>query len=75
MSYPDYEKIRQKKDAARRKGLKHLSDDQLQAVIQATEALGEFVEEWTESYDIYNPNTPRKLQSAFFLVKTAFKMD
>ena len=75
MTQPDYEKIRQKKDAARRKGLKHLSNDQLRAVVEAKEALGEFISEWTESFDLYNPETPRKLQSAFYRMNNAFRMD
>ena len=69
----DYSKEYQKRKAANAKGIKHLSPDQFAAVLEAKQALREFMQEWTESFDLYNPETPRKLQTAFWKMNNAFE--
>jgi len=52
-----------------------MTDDQREAVKLAQEAINSFVGEWTESFDIYGPETPRKLQSAFWKLQNAFQIE
>ena len=68
----NYEKIRAKRLKAQAKGLRGMTEDQRKAVKLAQEAINSFVGEWTESFDIYDPETPRKLQSAFWKLRNAF---
>ena len=52
-----------------------LSEAQQQAIILAKEVMQDFVLEWTESFDIYNPETPRKMQQAFWALKNHFDIE
>ena len=71
----NYEKMAAKRLKAQAKGIRNLSADQRQAVISAQEALRNFVSEWTESFDLYDADTPRKLQSAFWKMNNAFDLE
>jgi len=71
----NYEKIRANRLKAQAKGLRNMTDDQREAVRLAQEAINSFVGEWTESFDIYDPDTPRKLQSAFWKLRNAFETE
>lgn len=70
-----YQKIRAKRLKAQAKGLRNMTDDQREAVNVAQDAIRNFVGEWTESFDIYDPETPRKLQSAFWKLQNAFEIE
>ena len=70
-----WQKIRDKRLKAQAKGLRNMTDDQREAVKLAQEAINSFVGEWTESFDIYDPETPRKLQSAFWKLQNAFEIE
>jgi len=59
----------------RRDGIAALSEDQLKAVIEARDALREFVCEWTECLDLHDAETPRKLQRAFWSMNNVFDQD
>ena len=58
-----------------RQGMAALTEEQQKAVDKTKDALGSFVSEWTESFDIYDPETPRKLQQAFWAMRNAFGSD
>jgi hypothetical protein len=68
-------KIRAKRLKAQAKGLRNMTAEQREAVNVAQDAIRSFVSEWTESFDIYDPDTPRKLQSAFYKLQNAFQID
>lgn len=70
-----YQKIRAKRIKAQAKGLRGMTDDQREAVRLAQQAINSFVSEWTESFDIYDPETPRKLQTAFWKLQNAFEIE
>lgn len=52
----------------------NLTEEQQKAILLAKQVLADFVHEWTESFDIYNPETPRKLQEAFWAFQNHFKL-
>lgn len=56
----------------RRIAMQSMRDDQLEAVEKARAALLEFEQQWSESYDLYDPDTPRNLQRAFWAIHNAF---
>jgi len=56
----------------RRIAMKSMRPDQLEAIETARTALLEFEQQWSESYDLYNPETPRALQTAFWTLHNAF---
>lgn len=70
-----YQKIRAKRIKAQAKGLRGMTDDQREAVKLAQQAINSFVSEWTESFDIYDPETPRKLQTASYKLDNAFEIE
>jgi len=70
-----YQKIRAKRIKAQAKGLRGMTAEQREAVKLAQEAINSFVGEWTESFDIYDPDTPRKLQTAFYKLQNAFQIE
>lgn len=59
----------------RRDGIAALSQDQLKAVIEARDALRDFMCEWTECFDLTDTETPRKLQRAFWSMNNCFDQD
>ena len=70
-----WQKIRAKRLKAQAKGISNMTAEQREAVKLAQEAINSFVGEWTESFDIYDPETPRKLQSAFYKLQNAFQIE
>lgn len=58
-----------------RQGMAALTEEQQKAIETAKAALASFVSEWTESFDIYDPDTPRKLQQAFWAMNNSFSSD
>ena len=71
----NYEKIRAKRLKAQAKGLRNMTDDQRKAVKLAQKAIHSFVCEWTESFDIYDPDTPRQLNAAYLMLHNAFDIE
>ena len=51
---------------------KQLTPEQAKAISETREALREFMEQWSESFDIYDPDVPRKLQTAFWHLHNYF---
>lgn len=70
-----YQKIRAKRIKAQAKGLRGMTEDQREAVMLAQQAINSFISEWTESFDIYDPETPRKLQTALWKLQNAFEIE
>ena len=70
-----WQKIRAKRLKAQAKGLRNMTDDQREAVKLAQQATHSFVCEWTESFDIYDPDTPRKLNAAYLMLCNAFEIE
>jgi hypothetical protein len=56
----------------RRIAMASMREDQLEAVEKARAALLEFETQWSESYDLYDADTPRNLQRAFWAIHNAF---
>jgi len=53
----------------------NLSEEQQKAILLAKEVLADFVQDWTECFDIYNPETPRKMQQAFWAFHNHFNIE
>ena len=70
-----YQKIRAKRLKAQAKGLRGMTAEQREAVKAAQEAINSFIGEWTESFDIYDPATPRKMQTVFYKLQSAFQVE
>ncbi len=56
----------------RREAVKQLTPEQAKAISETRESLREFMEQWSESFDICNPDVPRKLQTAFWHLQRYF---
>ena len=56
----------------RREAVKQLTPEQTKAITETQEALSDFVEQWTENFDICDPDLPRKLQTAFYRMHNSF---
>ena len=59
----------------RREAVKQLTPEQTKAITETQEALSDFVEQWTENFDICDPDVPRKLQTAFWHLHNCFPQD
>tara|TARA_R110002074_G_scaffold387376_1_gene569505 strand:+ start:440 stop:685 length:246 start_codon:yes stop_codon:yes gene_type:complete len=59
----------------RAQAVKQLTPEQVKAISETREALREFMEEWSESFDIHDPDVPRKLQTAFWHLHNCFPQD
>ena len=55
-----------------KQGMKQLTTDQLEAIRKAREALCEFNQQWSETYDLYDMETPRKLDAALCAIQNSF---
>ncbi len=55
-----------------KEAMKHLTAEQLQTIKEARETLRQFMEQWSESFDIHSPDVPRKLQDAFWALSRQF---
>lgn len=65
----------ERKDHERKQAMKSMTPEQIKAVIETREALRQFMEQWSESFDIYDPDVPRLLQSAFWAMHNHFPQD
>ena len=67
-----WQKVREERKMSEQEAFSNLTEDQQKAILLAKEVLRDFVQEWTESFDIYNPETPRKMQQAFWAFQNHF---
>ena len=56
----------------RREAAKQLTPEQVRAIAETREALREFMEQWSENFDICDPDLPRKLRTAFWHLHSYF---
>ncbi len=56
----------------RREAAKQLTPEQVRAISETREALSDFVQQWSESFDICDPDLPRKLRTAFWHLHSYF---
>ena len=70
-----WQRQRQARNMREQEAFNMLSEDQQKAIMLAKEVLQDFVQEWTESFDIYNPETPRKMQQAFWAFQNHFDIE
>ena len=70
-----WQKVREERKMSEQEAFSNLTEDQQKAILLAKEVLRDFVQEWTESFDIYNPDTPRKMQQAFWAFDNHFDFD
>ena len=64
-----------KRVKAEKAGVAALTPDQIQAIIKAHKALRSFVAQWSDGFDLYNPDTPRDLNVAFWQIQNHFHLD
>jgi len=67
-----WQREREARNTREQEAFNMLTEDQQKAILLAKEVLADFVQEWTESFDIYNPETPRKMQQAFWAFQNHF---
>jgi hypothetical protein len=60
---------------AEKSGMAALTPRQLEAIKKAHDALRDFVAEWSDGFDLYNCDTPRELNTAFWMMQNHFNMD
>ena len=70
-----WQREREARNMREQEAFNMLSEDQQKAIMLAKEVLQDFVNEWTESFDIYNPETPRKMQQAFWAFQNHFDIE
>jgi len=70
-----WQKVREERKMSEQEAFSNLTEDQQKAILLAKEVLGDFVQEWTETFDIYNPEIPRKMQEAFWAFNNHFDLD
>jgi len=79
MNQAEREVYRQREREARnmreQEAFYNLSEEQQKAILLAKEVLADFVQDWTECFDIYNPETPRKMQQAFWAFQNHFSIE
>lgn len=62
----------ERKKHERKEAMQHLTVEQLQTIEETRETLRQFMEQWSESFDIHSPDVPRKLQDAFWALSRQF---
>lgn len=70
-----WQRQRQARNMREQEAFYNLTEDQQKAILLATEAMRDFVREWTEFFDIYNVETPRKMQEAFWAFQNHFSTE
>ena len=67
-----WQRQRQARNMREQEAFYNLTEDQQKAILLATEAMRDFVREWTDFFDICNVETPRKMQEAFWAFQNHF---
>ena len=67
-----WQREREARNMREQEAFYNLTEDQQKAILLAKDVLRDFVQEWTESFDIWNPETPRKMQDAFLAFQNHF---
>jgi hypothetical protein len=70
-----WQREREARNMREQEAFYNLSEEQQKAILLAKEVLQDFVNEWTDSFDIYNPETPRKMQQAFWAFQNHFGIE
>ena len=70
-----WQREREARNMREQEAFYNLTEDQQKAILLAKQVLSDFVQEWTESFDIYNPETPRKMQEAFWAFQNHFSTE
>ena len=70
-----WQRERETRNMREQEAFYNLSEEQQKAILLAKEVLSDFVQEWTESFDIYNTETPRKMQKAFWAFHNHFNIE
>ena len=70
-----WQREREARNMREQEAFYNLSEEQQKAILLAKEVLQDFVNEWTDSFDIYNPETPRKMQQAFWAFQNHFNIE
>jgi len=70
-----WQREREARNMREQEAFNMLSEDQQKAIILAKEVITDFVNEWTESFDIYNVETPRKMQQVFWAFQNHFDIE
>ena len=70
-----WQREREARNMREQEAFYNLSEEQQKAILLAKEVLQDFVQDWTESFDIYNPETPRKMQQAFWAFQNHFDIE
>lgn len=60
---------------AEKAGMAALTPRQLEVIIKTHKALRSFVAQWSDGFDLYNPDTPRELNTAFWMMQNHFNLD
>ena len=70
-----WQREREARNMREQEAFYNLTEDQQKAILLAKQVLFDFVSEWKESFDIYNPETPRKMQEAFWAFENHFSTE
>lgn len=60
---------------AEKAGIEALTPDQLKTITKAYKALGDFVGQWSDGFDLYNADTPRDISTAYWMMRNNFHMN
>lgn len=60
---------------AEKAGIAALTPRQLETIIKAHNALRSFVGQWSDGFDLYDADTPRELNTAFWMMQNHFNLD
>lgn len=60
---------------AEKAGIAALTPRQLETIIKAHKALRSFVGQWSDGFDLYDADTPRELNTAFWMMHNHFNLD
>ena len=66
---------RDKRIKAEKAGIAALTPRQLETIIKAHNALRSFVAQWSDGFDLYDADTPRELNTAFWMMQNHFNLD
>ena len=70
-----WQREREARNMREQEAFYNLTEDQQKAILLAKQVLSDFVSEWKESFDIYNPETPRKMHEAFWAFENHFSTE
>jgi hypothetical protein len=66
---------RENRIKAEKASMNALTPSQREAIKKAHNALRDFVNEWSDGFDLYNAETPRNISTAFWQMHHHFHLD